>query len=102
MSKLTAAAKGQECTLQIHPYCLNQSETVVFCHFPSQTHGMALKSPDWWGADGCVACHSIIDSRDPQAVRHLGWKEIEKCMWRGLHRTLARRIEQGLIKVPAK
>ncbi len=100
MSKLTDAARNQECTLQIHPYCTGAIETVVACHLPSQSHGMALKSPDWWAADGCQACHDVIDSRNPQAVRHLGWEEISRCMWRGLFRTLKRRIEQGLIKVP--
>jgi predicted CxxxxCH...CXXCH cytochrome family protein len=100
MSKLTEAARGQECTLQIHPYCNGNAETVVFCHFPSEGHGIALKSPDWWGADACIACHDVIDSRNPQAVRDLGWAEIEKCKWRGMFRTLKRRIEQGLVRVP--
>jgi hypothetical protein len=45
-TKLTKAARGEECTLQIHPYCNDNPETVVYCHLPSPDKGMALKSPD--------------------------------------------------------
>ena len=47
-SKLTKAAKGQECTIQLFPYCNFNPETTVFAHAPSEDKGMARKSPDWW------------------------------------------------------
>lgn len=96
MSKLTKAAKGQECTIQIHPYCNMNPETVVFCHAPSEFKGMGIKSPDWWGADGCSDCHDIVDRR-----RHVDipWSEIYECFIRGIFRTIQRRIEQGVIKI---
>lgn len=95
-SKLTKAARGQECTIQIHPYCNMNPETVVFCHAPSEFKGIGIKSPDWWGADGCSACHDIVDGR--RRV-YLDTEEIRECFYRGIYRTIQRRIEQGLIKI---
>jgi len=95
-SKLTKAARGQECTIQIHPHCNMNPETVVFCHAPSESKGMAIKSEDWWGADGCSSCHDIVDGRMRTDIDRA---EVEYCFLRGIHRTIKRRIEQGLIKV---
>ena len=95
-SKLTKAARGQECTIQIHPYCNMNPETTVFCHAPSEDKGTSIKSPDFWGADGCSACHDIVDGRHKVDVES---DDIFRCFMRGVYRTLKRRIEQGLIKV---
>lgn len=99
MSKIRDSARGEDCTLQIHPYCNGNPATVVLCHLPSERKGVALKSPDHWAAYGCSACHDVIDSRNPQAIQALGWPEIERCMMRGLYRTQQRLIEKGLIIV---
>lgn len=95
MSRLTRAAKGQECTIQIHPYCNMNSETTVFAHANSEDKGMAIKSPDWWGADSCSTCHDIVDGR---RKTDLSREEIFSAHVRGIYRTIKRRIEQGLIK----
>jgi len=95
-TKLTKAARGQECTIQIHPYCNMDPDTTVFCHAPSSDKGMATKSPDYWGADGCSTCHAIVDGSH---ATHLSADEIYRCFMRGVFRTLKRRIEQGLIKI---
>lgn len=96
MSKLTKAAKGEDCKIQIYPYCNGNPETVVFCHAPSEDKGMGIKSPDFWGADGCSVCHDIVDGRKrvdlPSDV-------IGDCFVRGIYRTLKNRIERGLIKI---
>jgi len=96
MSKLTKAARGQECTVQLYPYCNGNTETVVFAHAPCEDKGMGFKSPDWWGADCCSSCHDVLDGRrdtdihsDELYLRHI-------C---GVYRTIKRRIEQGLINV---
>lgn len=99
MSKITNSARGEECTLQIHPYCNGNPESVVLCHLTSPSKGIALKSPDHWAVYGCMACHDVIDSRNPQAVRELGWREIEKCIYRALFRTWDRLMAKGLIEV---
>ena len=97
MSKLTKAAKGQTCTIQLYPYCNEDPETVVFCHMNSEDKGMGIKSPDFWGADGCSACHDIVDRR--KVVEDIFWDEIDKAFTRGVYRTIKRRIEQRLIEI---
>lgn len=63
MSAIRNAAKGEQCTLNIAGVCNYNPETVVFCHFPSETHGMGLKSDDLSGGFGCSSCHDVIDGR---------------------------------------
>ena len=96
MSKLTKAARGQECTLEIHPYCNGMPETVVGCHAPSEDKGMGIKSPDWWLADGCSSCHDVVDGR---TKTDLSKQEISEYIVRGVYRTLKRRIAAGIIKI---
>jgi len=96
-TKLTKAARGQECSLQLFPYCEGHSETVVLCHLNSSTKGMGQKSEDWWGVDGCMTCHSIIDGA--KQVDDITPEEIEQAKMRALHRTLKNRIDRGLIKI---
>ena len=95
-SKLTKAARGQECTIQIHPYCNGNTETTVFCHAPSESKGIGKKSEDWWGADGCSVCHDIVDNRMRTGLDR---GDVMGCFNRGIHRTIRRRIEQGLIVI---
>ena len=95
-SKLTKAAKGQDCTINLYPYCNGGGDTTVFCHAPSEDKGMGIKSPDWWGADGCCNCHDIVDRRIGVPIDDI---EINECFVRGIYRTLRRRIEQGIIKI---
>jgi hypothetical protein len=97
--KLRDSARGEECTLQIHPYCEGQSETVVLCHLASEGHGIGLKSHDYWSAYGCATCHAIIDGRDQKAFKAIGHEEIERCRVRGLYRTWDRMIASGLITI---
>ena len=96
MSKLRKAARGQECTIQLHPYCNGNTETTVLAHAPSEDKGWAIKSADWWGADSCSDCHDIVDGRRKVDIDR---NEIYQCHIRGVHRTIKRRIEQGLIKI---
>lgn len=97
-SALTKASRGQECTLQIHPYCSGDSNTTVPAHIACEDKGIALKSPDWWVVDACWVCHDIVDGRTKVDLPEI---EILKCVMRGLYRTLRRRIyDQNLIKVP--
>jgi len=94
MSKLTKAARGQECTLQIHPYCNGNPETVVGCHLPSPDHGMGFKSPDFFIVFACSSCHDVIDGRMKTDISSVA---IQKCTMRGLYRTWVKLIEMGLI-----
>lgn len=95
MTPLRKAAKGEECTIQLHPHCNGNPETTVFAHAPSDDKGMSLKSPDYWGAYSCSSCHDIVDGR--KKVDDISAEEIYRCFIRGVYRTLKRRIEQGVI-----
>ena len=94
--KLTKAARGQECTIQLHPYCNMNPETTVFCHAPSESKGMGIKSPNWWGAYGCSTCHDIVDGRRNVDIPD---DEIFRCHIRGVFRTQQITINKGLVKV---
>ena len=96
MSKLTEAARGQDCKLQIFPYCNGDPATTVPCHINSEDKGIGNKSPDWWLVDGCSTCHDIIDGRKQTALTAY---DIECCIMRALYRTLKNRIERGLIEI---
>lgn len=96
MSKLTKAARGQDCQVQLYPYCNGNPETTVFAHAPSEDKGWAIKSQDWWGADCCSTCHDILDARKQTEITS---EELTEAFMRGIHRTIKNRIERGLIDV---
>ena len=94
--RIRNSARGEDCDLMIHPYCHNNSETVVLCHLPSEAKGMGKKSPDFWAVYGCFDCHEIIDGK--RRV-DLSPHEIVNCMMRGLFRTQNKLIEKGLMRI---
>ena len=94
--KLRDSARGEDCTLQIHPYCNGNPETTVLCHLPSGS-GMGQKSPDWFAAYGCSNCHDIIDGRRDIVSSVL--YDIEGIKNDALFRTWNRMIDKGLIKI---
>lgn len=96
--KLRDSARDEECTLQIHPYCNGNPETVVLCHLPSGS-GMGQKSPDWFAVYGCSACHDIIDGRRPADSAWLSNHEVLEMTQKALFRTWERMIEKGLIRI---
>ena len=95
MSKLRKFARGQECTVQLHPYCNMNPETTVLAHAPSEDKGIGKKSPDYWGAHCCSDCHDIVDYRRRVDIPN---EEIYKAHIRGVYRTLKRAMEAGLIE----
>lgn len=96
MSKLRKSARGEDCTLQLFPYCNQNPETTVLCHLPSEQKGMAIKSPDWWGVYGCSACHDILDGRRKE--KSLPPYELLQCTLWALYRTQKRMREKGIIE----
>lgn len=95
--KYTGAARGQVCTAQISGVCNYETETVVFCHFPDESHGIALKADDYIGGDCCSACHDVIDGRVPAPP---GWNENKHFyLMRSMIRTIRTRIESGVVVV---
>ena len=61
--KITKAARGQACTVNIAGECSYDSETVVYAHLPDESHGMALKADDLCGCFSCSRCHDFLDGR---------------------------------------
>ena len=96
--KLRDSARGEDCTLQIHPYCNGNPETTVLCHLPSGS-GMGQKSPDWYAAYGCSTCHDIIDGRFNNWDGVVYQADIENAKRMALFRTWERMIDKGLIKI---
>ena len=98
--KLRKSAEGEDCTLQIFPYCNGDPATTVLCHLPSGS-GMGQKSPDWFAVYGCSSCHDIIDGRysDPHTRLDIDRTDIEKITKAALFRTWERMISKGLIKI---
>ncbi len=93
--KLRESARGEECTLRIHPYCNGDPATTVLCHLPSGS-GWGQKSPDWFAVYGCSSCHDIIDGRKLVGV---GKEEKLELSHAAIFRTWERMIEKGLIKI---
>lgn len=94
--KYRAAAKGQECTMNIAGICNYDSGTVVLCHFPDESHGMARKSVDISAGDCCSDCHDQIDGRAHSSE----WDENKDFyLRRSQTRTILRRIAQNVIIV---
>jgi hypothetical protein len=89
--KMTEAARGKSCTMEIPGICNHNPETTVFAHSNERYHGklgLNVKAHDIFGADMCSACHAAYDLR-------LYTDQFEQAM----ARTILRRIEQGIITV---
>ena len=95
-SKLTRAARNQECTIRLHPYCNGNIETTVLAHAPSPDKGMGIKSPDWWGAFSCSDCHDIVDGR--KQVKDIEGDEIYRRHIEGVFLTNKILRSMGLVK----
>jgi len=93
--KITGAARGEQCTLQIAGVCNGNPETVVFCHYPHESHGIGMKATDLSGGFGCSACHDVVDGR----VRNpeFGGAAQDWYMRRSQIRTLERLFERGIL-----
>lgn len=95
---LVEAAKGEQCTLNIAGVCNHNPETVVLCHFPSETHGMGLKSDDLSAGFGCRCCHDAIDGRSG----YLSREDKEFYMRRSQFRTIRRLEALGIVSVKGR
>jgi len=97
MTALRKAARGQECTIRLYPYCNGDPDTSVLCHAPCDDDGMGYKSPDHWAAIGCSSCHSIIDGGWVHTELSKG--EVDRAFTDAIYRTQKYFISLGLITV---
>lgn len=92
--KIRAAARMEECTLEVAGVCNYNPETTVFCHFPTELRG--YKPTDLSGGFGCSSCHDWIDMRRKDGI---GAEDREMYMRRSQVRTMTRLAELGIITV---
>ena len=96
--KLRNSAKGEACTLRLHPYCNENPETSVLAHLNIDS-GIGQKEYDFVGVIACSACHDVIDGRLKTCDQLLPPEDIEKAKLRALRDTWIRWIERGLITI---
>lgn len=80
--------------MNISGVCSYDPSTVVFCHFPDESHGMAQKSDDISGGFACSACHDAIDGRLGEFVDHKDWY-----LRRAQTRTTRKLLEIGVLRI---
>jgi len=97
--KITEAARGQDCTLNIVGVCNHNPATVVLCHFPDETHGMGQKSCDLSAGFGCSSCHDAIDGRMTGEVVEDMLASRDWYLRRSQTRTMRKLIEMGVVKL---
>ena len=93
--KLTKSARGEECTLRLHPFCNQNPETTVLAHV-GRGAGMGRKNHSISGVYACSACHDVIDGRIRAAISK---EELLAQQIDALGRTHLRMIENGVIKL---
>ena len=90
--KIRNSARGEDCSFRFPGICNFNPETTVFCHINTKFKGVALKSPDLFGAYGCSSCHDCLDGRK-QAEINPQW------VLDAMVETQSKLIEKGLIKI---
>lgn len=91
--KLTNAARGKECTMQVIPVCNSNPETTISAHVNVEGGKMGGKTDDISAVDCCSDCHTWLDQR-------MGTEEdILFYTRRALIRTLKRRMNEGYIAI---
>lgn len=95
-SRLTRAARGQDCALCLVPHCVNDPETVVLAHMPHIDNGMGTKGPDYWSAFACHVCHDIVDGRVDVGLPAF---DVLQAVYKGVQRTQKIFKEMELIEV---
>lgn len=97
MSKITASAKSELCTVRITGHCNGNSDTVVLAHLSGirYGHGTGQKVNDIHGAYCCSSCHDILDGRVKSNHNRDSLK-----LWHleGVIETQIKMINKGLIK----
>lgn len=98
MSKITQAARGEDCTIRLGGICNFNPETTVFCHLTGVRFrkGIASKVSDALGAFGCSCCHDAIDGRIKTPYSAL---ELKLAHYEGVFETQLKLMDKGIIKI---
>ncbi|MCM8910885.1 DUF1364 domain-containing protein [Pseudomonas inefficax] len=93
-TKLTKAARGQECQVRIPGLCNGNPETTVLAHYRmAGTCGVGYKPNDLQGAWACSACHDACDGRRSD----IGRDQARQYHAEGVMRTQALLLREGLV-----
>lgn len=96
-TKITRAAKGQDCQVRIPGVCNFNPETTVLAHRPGGP--MGGKNPDYQGAFCCSSCHDAVDGRAEYYHMELDNKYVlMNHFYEGVFRTQEILRGMGLIK----
>jgi len=97
LSKITASANGEDCTIRLGGICNHNPETVVMAHINGVRfgHGMGLKAQDIHGAYACSACHDAVDGR---LQTGLSREFLKLAHYEGVLETQIKLIAKGMIK----
>ena len=97
MSKITASARGEDCTVRLQG-CSFDPLTTVFAHISGVRfgHGVAIKTKI--GAYCCNKCHDIIDGRvkRPEGMTR---QDALIAHYEGVFETLIRLDKKGIIRL---
>jgi len=96
MSKITASAKGENCTIRLSIVCNHNPETVVFAHINGIRfgHGIGIKNNDILGAYACSDCHDAVDGR---TKTHYSDNELKLAHYEGVFETQMKLVKKGLL-----
>ena len=93
---LRKLAEGRECQIRIPEVCNGDKDTTVLAHYRLiGVSGMGMKSPDLIGAWACSNCHDAVDRR---RYKDLDFDFVRLCHLEGMVRTIAKLIEEGVVK----
>ena len=96
MTDLRKLARGRECQIRLEGICNFDNSTTVLAHYRLiGISGMGMKSPDLIAAHACSACHDACDRR---THTDLEFDFVRLAHAEGCFRTIAKLIEEGVIK----
>jgi len=98
MSKITASARGESCTLNLSGVCNYDPDTVVWAHSNQGVHGkgLGLKAKDEYGAYACYPCHMTYD-RQRNRPKDMPLSEVEEAFIMGMMKSRRILKDKGLI-----
>lgn len=94
--KITASAKGEDCTVRLPGVCNFNRDTVVFAHISGVRFGHGIGKKTKLGAYACSSCHDLIDGRVPLPF-HITKQAVKMAHYEAVMETLLKMEEKGLI-----
>lgn len=98
MSKITDAARGEDCLVRIDG-CPGNPEMTIWSHarWIDSGRGKSIKAPDLCGAFACTYCDGIYDGQIKRPAG-LSREDVDMMWLRGHLRSLVRLRDKGVIK----